>query len=98
MVDIVSETLNSSRIREFNPKEECWCCARLKLDLERATLELESATEIIRILRDEMFSAALEVRNSTNGGHNKDSGSDSPQDGNNQIQEQEIGKVKLPKN
>jgi hypothetical protein len=40
---------------------ECLCCASLKRDLKRAILELESATEIIRILREEMFSDALEV-------------------------------------
>jgi hypothetical protein len=84
-----SEVLNRAGNREFILRDECWHCARLKMDLKRATLELESATEIIRILREEMISAVLEVRNSTNDGHNEGNENDSPQEGNKQIPEQE---------
>jgi hypothetical protein len=83
----VRDEIICARIQEFKPRDECWCCARLKLDLKRAILELESATEIIRILTEEILGAALEVRNSTNGGYSNDSGSDFPHDGDNQMQE-----------
>jgi hypothetical protein len=40
---------------------KCWCCARLKQELKSAIIELESATETIRKLREVFFHDAIEV-------------------------------------
>jgi hypothetical protein len=61
----------------------------LKRELKHAILELESATEIIRIIRKEKFSDVLEVMNSLNGGLSKRSKTKSDfyqDDGKNQTQ------------
>jgi hypothetical protein len=57
--------------RDVNTGAECLNCARLKLDLKRANTELESVTELIRILREEMFSSIKEVRDATSDGYCK---------------------------
>jgi hypothetical protein len=66
-VNGVSVVLNNTRIPMVKPGDECRCCESLRQDLKRAILILETATEIIRILRKEMFSDASKVMNSSKG-------------------------------
>jgi hypothetical protein len=61
----INDPLSISINRNVNAGFECLSCARLKLELRRATLELESVTEIIRILSEEMFISVKEVRDAT---------------------------------
>jgi hypothetical protein len=65
----------------------CICCAELELELEKTRIELRSTQKIVELLREEMYSATLEVRNNTNGGC-RNSGSDSPHKGYKRTQEQ----------
>jgi hypothetical protein len=43
----------------------CWCCARLKQELKSAIIELESAIETIRKLREVDICDAIEVMSNT---------------------------------
>jgi hypothetical protein len=52
----------------------CICCAELELELEKTRIELRSTQKIVELLRVEMSTAALEVKNSTIGGDRKYSG------------------------
>ena len=62
--DSIREVIYSAENGETNPGKECWCCARLKLELNSAVIELESATETITMLREALKNAVMEVRNS----------------------------------
>jgi hypothetical protein len=86
-----SVVLNNTGILTVNLGDECLCCVRLKWELECAILELELATEIIRLLREEIFSHVKEVMSSLKGGLSRKSESESKSDfaqddGKNQIQ------------
>jgi hypothetical protein len=87
-----SVVLNNTGISTVNLGDECLCCVSLKRELKCDILDLELATEIIRLLREVIFSDVIEVMSSLKGGLNKKSESksksDSAQgDGKNQIQE-----------
>jgi hypothetical protein len=62
---------------------ECQCCAKLKVELNSVTLELESAKEIIRILKEELGVSNMEIGNNTAIARNTDDtdiGTDSSRD------------------
>jgi hypothetical protein len=63
MIRKMSDPLSISINRDVNAGSECLSCERLKLELRRATLELESVTEIIRILKEEMFISVMNIVN-----------------------------------
>jgi hypothetical protein len=86
--------INSATVLVTNNGEPseitCISCAELELELERTRIKLRSTQKIVELLPEEMNSTELEVMNSTVGGSRKDSGSVSPHEGYNLIQEQRI--------
>jgi hypothetical protein len=58
----LGDTLNSTTERREILENECQGCVRLKLEVNSVTLELESATEIIKILKKELESVVMEGR------------------------------------
>jgi hypothetical protein len=61
MCDVVNNIDNG----RASDGKECRCCDSLKVDLENVIMELASAMEIIRIMKEDFASALLQVRNST---------------------------------
>jgi hypothetical protein len=91
MIRKISDPLSISINWDVNANAgfECLSCARLKQELRRATRELESVTEIIRILSAEMFISVKEVKDATCDEYSKSNGSKVMfQAVNNQIDEQ----------
>jgi hypothetical protein len=66
MADRFAGVVNSSTVLVTNNSEPsvvaCICCAELELELEKTRIELRSTQKIVELLREEMSSAALEVR------------------------------------
>jgi hypothetical protein len=75
-VDDIRDEINIMIERKEILENECRGCARLKSEVNRVTLELESAKEIIRILKEELESAVMEVRNTKSPILNKDNKSE----------------------
>jgi phage terminase small subunit len=84
-VGYLGDKLNITKGRKEILENECQGCVRLKLEVNHVTLELESATEIIKILKEELESVVMEGRNTKSFIFNKDSKSDSCCDEGNQI-------------
>jgi hypothetical protein len=88
MADHKLDSINSATVLVANNGEPCKitciCCAELELELERTRIELRSTQKIVKLLREEIYSTELEVMNNTI------SGSVSPHEGFNWIQEQRI--------
>jgi hypothetical protein len=55
---------NNVENKKASDEEECRCCERLKLEMNSVVVNLKSAMEIIRILKEELDSGIREVRNS----------------------------------
>jgi hypothetical protein len=70
---------NVKNVKECE-ENECWCCARWKQELNSVVIELNSVKEIVRILKEELDSIGMEVRNSVGNIQSKNNVSDYSED------------------
>jgi hypothetical protein len=77
--DITKEIVKRSEIK-------CQCCEGLKLELNNITTDLETAMEIIGILKEELGIADTEVSDNTSTAQNNENGSYIPPSERNWIQ------------